>query len=167
MAFLDIVLGSLLIYGFVRGLWNGFFLELASLISLLIGVYLAIKFSYIIQSILENHVSWNPKTIQITAFTLTFILVVVGVTVLAKAFTKLANFAGLGIYNKLLGGFFGILKMILIVSVTLNLFEKINTHNTFAEKETLENSMFYHPILKVSGFIYPSFQNWYDDLKEK
>lgn len=167
MAFLDIILGALLLYGFVKGIWNGFFLELASFVSLLIGVFLALKFSYVMQSILRNHVDWNPKTVQIVAFTLTFILVVVGISVLAKAFTTMANFAGLGIFNKLLGGFFGLLKMILILSVTLSLFEKINSNHIFTEKETLEDAKFYYPILKVSAFIYPSIESWYKDFDSK
>lgn len=166
MTFLDIVLGIFLFYGFVKGIWNGFFVELASFASLLIGVFLAIKFSYVMQSILSGHVNWNPKSIQIVAFTLTFILVVVGVSVLAKAFTTMANFAGLGIFNKLFGGVFGLLKMVLILSVILILFEKINSNHTFAAKETLDNSKFYHPILKVSSFVYPSIEGWYNDLKK-
>ena len=165
MTFLDIVLGILLFYAFAKGIWNGFFLELASFVSLLIGVFLAIKFSYVMQSILSGHVNWNPKTVQIVAFTLTFILVVVGVSILAKAFTTMANFAGLGIFNKLFGGVFGLLKMCLILSVVLSLFEKINSKNTFSEKETLEYSMFYYRILKVSGFIYPSIESWYEEVK--
>lgn len=167
MGFIDIVLCGLLVYGCIRGLWNGFFIELASFVSLLIGVFLAIKFSYVMQSVLQNHVSWNPKTIQIIAFVLTFIIVVVGISVLAKTFTTVANFAGLGIFNKLLGGFFGVLKMILIVSIMLNLFQKINKNNTFAEKETLDKSLFYYPIQKVAAFIYPSIEDWFDELDSK
>ena len=91
MSYLDIFLGGLLIYGFVRGFWNGFFIELASFVSLLLGIYVAIKFSYIMKSILVGHVSWNPKSIQIVAFILTFILVVIGISFLAKFLTKIAN----------------------------------------------------------------------------
>jgi membrane protein required for colicin V production len=165
MTFIDIVLGIFLLYGFVKGIWNGFFLELASFVSLLIGVILAVKFSYVMQSILSDHLNWNLKTVQIVAFTLTFILVVVGISVLAKVFTKIASFAGLGIFNKFFGGVFGLLKMVLILSIIFNLFEKINSNHTFAKKETLENSKFYYPILKVSGFIYPSMGNWPEELK--
>ena len=166
MGFLDILLGGFLLYGCVRGIWNGFFVELASLISLMIGIYLAIKFSYIIKSILESHVSWNPKTIQITAFILTFILIVVGISLLAKFFTTVANFAGLGCFNKLLGGFFGFLKMTLILSISLNLFQKMNSNFTFVEKATLEQSLFYYPIQKVAAYVYPSLENWFEDFKK-
>ncbi|HLF52363.1 CvpA family protein [Flavobacterium sp.] len=165
MGFLDIILGGLLLYGFIRGIWNGFFVELASLLSLLVGIYVAIKFSHFMKAIVENHVSWNPKTIQITAFVLTFILVVVAITFLAKILTNIASFAFLGWLNKLAGGVFGILKTALIISISLKLFQKINSNNSFAEKETLDNSLFYNPIQKISAVIYPSLEEWFMDLK--
>jgi membrane protein required for colicin V production len=167
VGFLDILLGCLLLYGFIRGIWNGFFVELASFISLLVGIYAAIKFSYLMKTIIASHVSWSPKTIQIAAFAITFLLVVVAITVLAKFFTTVANFASLGLINKLAGGIFGLLKTVLIISISLNLFLKINTHNTFAEKEALDNSLFFNPIQKISAAIYPSIEEWFTDFKNK
>lgn len=167
MSFLDIVLGALLVYGFFKGLRNGLFIELASLISLLAGIYFAIKFSSLMKNILSGFVHWNPKTIQITAFIITFIIVVVGISLLAKMLTGIANFAFLGFINSLGGGFVHVLKTILIISIFLALFEKINFDNTFAKKETLDKSLFYRPIQKVAGYIYPSIEKWYSELKEK
>jgi membrane protein required for colicin V production len=167
MSFLDIILGSLLVYGLYQGIKNGFFVELASLISLILGIYIAIKFSDFVKGILSGFVHWNPKTIQIIAFVITFIAVIIVVSLLAKFLTGIADFAQLGWINKLGGGFFRVLKTILILSIFINLFEKINFNNTFAEKETLDNSLFYRPIQKTAGFIYPSIEKWYDDLKKK
>jgi membrane protein required for colicin V production len=167
MSFLDIVLGSLLVFGLYKGFKNGLFVEIASLISLLLGIYFAIKFSILTAEILSNIVHWNPKTIQITAFILTFILVVIGISLLAKFLTGIADFAQLGWINKLGGGFFRILKTVLIVSIFLHLFEKINFNETFAKKETLDNSLFYRPIQKTAGFVYPSIEKWYEDLKKE
>lgn len=166
MSFLDIVLGSLLVYGLYKGIRNGLFVEVASLISLLLGIYIAVKFSIATAEIISGFLHWNPKTIQITAFIVTFIIVIIGVYLLAKFLTGIADFAQLGWINKLGGGFFRILKTVLIVSIFLNLFEKINFNNTFAEKETLDNSIFYRPIQKTAGFIYPSVGKWYDELKK-
>ncbi|RZJ50663.1 MAG: CvpA family protein, partial [Chryseobacterium sp.] len=104
--------------------------------------------------------------IQITAFVLTFILVVVAVYLLAKFLTGVADFAQLGLINKLGGAFFRVLKTILIVSIFIALFEKINFDNTFAKKETLDNSIFYNPIKKVAAFVYPSIEKWYETFKE-
>ena len=167
MSFLDIFLGGLLVYGVFKGMRNGLFVELASLISLVLGIYLAIKFSSILKGILSGYVHWNPKTIQIIAFIFTFILVVITISILAKFLTGIANFAHLGCVNNIGGGFFHVLKTILVISIFLNLFEKINIDNVFAKKETLDKSIFYRPIQKTAGFIYPSIEKWYEDLKKK
>lgn len=167
MSFLDVFLGGLLVYGLFRGLWNGFFYELASLLSVIVGIFVALKFSNFVKVILENHVSWSPKTIQIAAFIVTFILVVLGISILAKFFTTMTNFAGLGFLNKIFGGFFGVIKMMLIVSISLNLFVKVNSNNTFIEKKTLDQSLFYHPILKTSAFLYPSLETWFTEIKKE
>jgi membrane protein required for colicin V production len=167
MSFLDIVLGVILAIGVFKGLRNGLFVELASLISLILGIYVAIKFSSFAKEILTGFVHWNPKTIQIFAFIITFLVVVILISVMAKFFTSVADFAQLGAINKLGGGFFRLLKTILILSIFLNLFEKINFNNTFAKKETLDKSLFYRPIQISAGFIYPSIEKWVEDFKKK
>jgi len=167
MSFLDIVLGVILVIGLFKGIKNGLFVELASLISLILGIYIAIKFSFLARVMLSGFVHWNPKTIQITAFIITFLVVVVAISLLAKFLTSIANFAQLGVINNLGGGFFRLLKTILILSIFLNLFEKINFNNIIAKKETLNKSIFYHPIQQAALFIYPSIEKWYEDLKNK
>ena len=48
----------------------------------------------------------------------------------------------------------------------MDLFQKINFNNTFAEKKTLDDSLFYNPILKVSESIFPVFEEWFAELKK-
>lgn len=167
MSFLDIILGSLLAFGVYKGLRNGLFVELASFVSLLLGIYFAVKFSAFTAKIVSGFVHWNPKTIQIIAFLITFVAVVIGISFLAKILTKIASFAYLGWINKLGGSGFRLLKTVLILGVFLNLFEKINFNNTFAKKETLDKSLFYRPIQKTAGFIYPSIQKGFEEFKKK
>ena len=112
------------------------------------------------KELIMKHVSWNPNTIQITAFILTFILVVIGVYFLAKILTGIADFAFLGWANKLGGGFFRVLKTILILSIFIALFEKMNFNETFAKKENLDKYFFYNPVKKVAAFVYPSIEKW-------
>lgn len=166
MVFIDYILGGLLLYGLIKGMWKGLFAELAGLLSLLMGLFVAIKFSGFVGGLLEGHVH-NPKHAAIAAFAITFIAVVAGIIVLAKVFTKLASFAALGWLNRLLGGLFGAMKMILILSVSLHFFLKINSNNTFAEEKTLKDSFFFYPILKVSDSIFPVLGEWFAEFKEE
>ncbi|MCB0383139.1 MAG: CvpA family protein, partial [Psychroserpens sp.] len=45
MAIIDIILGALLLFGLIRGFLKGLFVEVASLVALIAGVYGAIHFS--------------------------------------------------------------------------------------------------------------------------
>ena len=167
MGFLDIILGVLLAIAMFKGIKNGLFVELASLVSLLLGIYAAVKFSNFMKEFLAGFVKWNPNTIQVVAFILTFILVVIAVSLLGKFLTGIADLAFLGWLNSLGGGFFRVLKTILIIGIVFKVFEKINYHNFLAKKETLDNSLFYNPIQKITGYLYPSIESWYDNLKKK
>lgn len=167
MSIIDIILGGLLLYGLIKGLWRGFFVELASLVSLIAGIFIALKFSGFIADIISGHVSWEPRYISITAFLITFVAVVVGIILLAKFFTKLADFASLGLLNRILGGVFGFLKMVLIVSVSLNFFLKMNSTHIFAEEETLQESIFFYPMLEVSNTIFPVLEEWFQEFKDQ
>lgn len=167
MGFLDIVFTALLGYALYTGLKNGLFVEIASFGSLIIGIFVAIKFSHLVRLTLEDLIKVNPKYIEIIAFAITFLLVVVGIYLLAKFFTSITNFASLGWLNKIGGAVFSMLKTVLILSVLISLFQKININNMLVKEETLNNSVFYNPIQEVSKFMYPSLEKWYEEFKEK
>ena len=167
MGFLDIVFTALLGYALYNGLKNGLFVEIASFGSLVIGIFVAIKFSHIVRFSIEDLTKTNPKYIEIIAFAITFLIVVVGIHLLAKFFTSIASFAYLGWLNKLGGAVFSVLKTVLMLSVVISLFQKININHILVKEETLNTSIFYNPIQAVSKFMYPSLEKWYEEFKEK
>jgi len=156
MSIIDIVLAALLLFGLIRGAMKGLFVEIASLVALLLGVYEAIHFSGFAAEFLESKVDWNEKTINIVAFAITFVIIVLVISLAGKALTKLADFAALGILNKLLGGVFGALKIGLILSVLLIVFNKLNNTLPFMEKEALEDSILYKPVKSIAPMIFPN-----------
>ena len=156
MSIIDIVLAALLLFGLIRGAMKGLFVEIASLVALLLGVYGAIHFSGFAAEFLESKVDWNEKTINIVAFAITFVIIVLVISLAGKALTKLADFAALGILNKLLGGVFGALKIGLILSVLLIVFNKLNNTLPFMEKEALEDSILYKPVKSIAPMIFPN-----------
>lgn len=166
MTFIDIVFTLLFCYALYKGIKNGLFVELASLIALFIGIYITLKFSYVVKTFLETKVSWDANYIQIAAFAFTFLLVVVGIHLLAKILTKMLDLAYLGWINKLAGAFFSLLKSILMLSVVLLFFEKMNVNNIIVKQETLDNSIFYNPIKKVAAFVFPHIEELYEKGKE-
>jgi membrane protein required for colicin V production len=152
----DIVIAALLIFGFVRGVMKGLFVEVASLVALIGGVYGAIHFSYFIGNFLKEAVSWDQEYISLAAFAGTFITIIVTIALLGKMLTKLADFAALGVINKILGGVFGAIKIGLILSVVFIFFGKMNDTIPFVKKETLDESILYAPVKKIAPTIFPS-----------
>ncbi len=159
MALIDIILGSLLLFGLIRGFMKGLFVEVASLLALIAGVYGAIHFSNFAGEFLESKLDWDEKYINIVAFAITFVIIVLVISLAGKALTKLANFAALGILNKLLGGVFGVLKIGLILSILLIVFDTMNNTIPFADEEDLQESILYEPVKSMAPMIFPSILN--------
>ena len=160
----DIVIAALLIFGFVRGVMKGLFVEVASLAALIGGVYGAIHFSYFIGDFLKEAVSWDQEYVSLAAFAGTFITIIVTIALLGKMLTKLADFAALGVINKILGGVFGAIKIGLILSVVFIFFGKMNDTIPFVKKETLNESILYAPVRKIAPTIFPSIIKNEDEL---
>ena len=153
----DIIIAVILLFGFVRGIMKGLFVEVASLVSLIAGVYGAIHFSSFVGDFLSEKVNWDEKYITLAAFAITFIVIVFAIALLGKLFTKIADFASLGILNKLLGGVFGALKLGLILSIVLIVFNKLNDTVPFVDEETKEESILYEPVKNLAPMIFPDF----------
>ena len=164
MSIIDIVLGALLLFGLIRGAIKGLFVEIASLCALVLGVFGAIHFSYFVSDLLESKVDWDEKTMNIIAFATTFVIIVLAISLAGKALTKLADFAALGILNKLLGSVFGALKIGLILSVLLIVFNKLNKTLPFMEEEELEESILYKPVKSLAPMIFPTLIKSGEDL---
>lgn len=156
MEVIDIVLGALILFGLVRGFMKGLFVEVASLVALVAGVYGAMHFSNFAAEFLQTKTEWNEKTINIVAFAITFVIIVLAIGLAGKALTKLADFAALGIINKLAGGIFGALKIALILSVILNVFDKLNNTITLLDADTKQKSALYKPVKSLVPMIFPN-----------
>ena len=154
---IDIIIAALLVFGFVRGLIKGLFVEIASLVALIAGIYGAIHFSFYVGNVLVKYVSWEERYITIVAFAITFGLIVLVIALLGKIFTKIADFASLGLLNKIAGGVFGSLKSALILSIVLLVFSKLNDTLPFISEAQQNDAILYEPVKELAPTLFPSF----------
>lgn len=161
MIVIDLLIAVLLGYALFKGLQKGLIVSVISLIALIAGIYFSLRFSFFTSEILQQSTQWSPNAITVSAFFITFLFVLVLLFLLGKILTKLVNAVALGFINKLAGAVFEGVKMILIISVFLNLFQKINYNNLLVSEEKLEESVFYHSIEEVSRSIFPLMDKWY------
>jgi membrane protein required for colicin V production len=167
MSFLDIILGLLLAYGLYKGLKNGLFVELASLVALIAGIFGSIHFSYIAGDYLSANMNWDERYIKIVAFIITFVAIVLLVNFAGKFLTKIADFAMLGLLNKIAGGLFGALKVALILGALLIFFERVNSSVELVKNETMENSELYEPIKEIGAFVFSAVLQEANQLKQE
>lgn len=152
----DIILSLVLLYGLVRGFFRGLLAELASLVGIVAGIYGAVHLSHILGEFLTAVVNWHPQYLNLVSFAITFVIIVVLVSIAGKMLTKVAAFAALGIVNKLLGGVFGILKSAFVASVIIMFFKATNERIEIVEDKTLEESILYEPVKVIAPIILPS-----------
>ena len=154
MSFLDIILGLLLLWGLWKGLKNGLFVEIASIIALIAGIYGAIHFSYYAGDYLSQNWNWDERYMNIAAFVITFIVIVFMVHIAGKLLTKIADFAMLGLLNKIAGGIFGVVKVAVILGALLVFFERVNAKAGLFKNETMQGSVLYEPIKEIGAFVF-------------
>ena len=154
MNFIDIVLGILILLGLYKGLKKGLFVEIASLLAIIVGIYGAIHFSYIASDYLSENEAISERYVRIAAFFITFIAIIIIVSLAGKLLTKIADFAMLGILNKIAGGIFGALKIAIILGAVLLFFEKATASFNFINKDTKKESILYTPVINIGEFVF-------------
>ncbi len=155
MNLMDIILGIILILSFVSGMKKGLFVTLASLIGLVLGLIGAIYFSEFAASYLYEWSSWSEQTVNIAARIVTFIGIVILISWAGKFLTKMADFAFLGIFNKLLGGVFNVLISAFIISVIFMFFTNWNPTDYVIPEERKDNSYLYEPVASLAPMLLP------------
>lgn len=167
MNYIDIVLGILLILAAISGFRKGFIAEVASLAALILGIWGAIKFSYITTEFLIENFNLQTEYLNIISFAVTFVVIVILVHIVSSTVNKIVETVMLGFVNKLAGLVFGILKSALILSILLVLFDKIDDDVHILPEKTKQNSRMYEPIRSFAPSIFPFIDVWEIDLKDK
>lgn len=167
MNILDIIIAVFLLFGLIKGFRNGLFLEITSLIGLVLGVYGAMHFSHFLANILKSRVSWEPSMIQLVSFAGTFLIILFSLIFLGKLLTKIADTIALGTFNKFLGAIFGGVKSALILSIVLLVYSQFNSAIHFIEPSKSEESVLFEPVKNFAPAIFPNLVKVVEKSNEK
>lgn len=154
MNILDLLLSIFLLMGLVRGLFKGFFVELAGLLALIGGIYAAIHFSGATYLFLDSFLDWSDKLLSLTAFAVTFFVVAMLISIAGSFLTKMVHMVALGIINRLAGAALGVLKMAFLASIFIMFIERFEVFE--AEESTKEESVLYGPVRVLAPAILPT-----------
>ncbi len=155
MSILDIILAILLITGIIRGFLKGFIFELAILGVMFLGLWAGFKFAGFATPYVLKVIDPDPKTLYYISSFIMFLLVSIGIILLAKLLTGLVNVAALGIFNKVAGALFGGLKYALVLSILIFYFNKLDSKYKFLSPDTKAESKLYYPLSKIAPAVMP------------
>lgn len=155
MNWLDIVLAIPLLWFTFKGLRNGFIIELASLAALILGIFVALHFSFYAEDLLEENFNISEQYLHIISFVITFIVVAVIIYLIGKLIHKLFQVIALGLLNRIAGGIFGFLKTALVLSVLIYFFNGFDPGSKILKQDVKENSYLYAPIEAIVPMIIP------------
>jgi len=162
MNYLDIIMGSIILFGAVKGFFKGFVIEAASIVALIAGILGALLFASTIGDLLSTY--FNFKTIPPTGiiFALIFIVIIISINLLAKLLTKFIKMAALGLINRIFGTLFGGLKFAIMLSALLLLLDQFSFLFQYFDTIILEESILYDPIKNLGEILF----EWLLDRKE-
>ena len=153
MNYIDIILSLILFYGLFKGFTRGLIIEAASLLSIVIGILGALTFTPIMESLLSYFLSEEKLPSSIILFTVSLILIVLGVNFFARNLTKFIKLISLGGINKVLGGIFGVSKYVLLISVLFVFVDQFSFMFEYFESNLLEESVMFESLKNVGYYI--------------
>lgn len=162
MNILDIIIGVILLIAFYSGFKKGLFVALASLVGLIAGVIGAVYFSDFAGGYISKWFNWSDGTTRLAAFAVTFLGIVFLVSTAGKFLTKIADFAMLGIVNKLLGGVFALLQYAFILSVLFMFLNNSGFSHLLINDENKIESKLYTPVAYLAPLVIPKILEEWD-----
>jgi len=154
MNYIDLILLIFLLWSAYRGFRNGLIIEVASIAALILGIFGAIKFSFMTSDFLVEKFEMTTKYLPLISFAITFVVIVIVVHLLAKALDKLVKAIALGFINRLFGILFGVVKTLFILSIILVILNTIDRKTKFLPEDKIEESLLYNPISAFAPLIF-------------
>ena len=127
----------------------------ASLAALILGIFGAIKLRPIFASLLDSLFDISPEYMNIIAFSVAFVSIVLLVHLAAFIVEKLIKAVALNLINRLLGMGFGLLVTAFVISMILWPLNQINQEKQIIKPERIEGSLLYKPLSAFAPAVFP------------
>jgi len=139
---LDLVITVFAAFLLVKGIWKGFVKEISGILAVAGGVIASFLFHGAAEGFLSAYI--GPKYLGFVSYAILFIAVYLGIMLLGNFIDRVVKSVMLGGFNRILGGFFGLLKALLWGSL-----------GAYAYSTLQEGVGFEHPGLIADSIFYP------------
>lgn len=151
MNVIDIVILIPFAWAVYLGMKEGIVVQLGGIAGVIIGIWLALKYG----SALGHAIRVNDQFAAIVGFIIILIVTLVLIALVGRLLKEIFTFAGLKMFDSVGGVLLSLLKMGLIMSVILLLFDALNHHKPMISQSKLDASLLYDPVKGIAGYIFP------------
>ncbi len=128
---------------------------ISSLAALVLGIFGAIKLRPVVAGLLDSLFSISPEYMNVIAFAVAFVSIVIVVHLVAYMAEKLVKAVALNLVNRLLGMAFGLLVTAFVLSMILWPINEVNEQKQIIKPERIEGSLLYKPLSEFAPAIFP------------
>ncbi len=155
MNMLDAIIAVPLLWFAYKGFSKGLIIELATLLAMLLGIYIAGHFSDYTADFLREKMDFHSKYMSIISFSATFLGIVFLVMLFGKSLEKVINMLLLSFVNKVTGALFGLIKAAFVMSILIYILTTFELENKIISKDLQDKSFLYKPVKTIAPTIFP------------
>lgn len=164
---IDLIILIIAAFGAIQGAFKGVILSITSLLGLILGFYISLRFAWYIEEILKRSTGNDLVMMHLLAFGICYLLVIVIMYFIGKTVQKMVETASLGCLNRISGAIFGAFKGLLLVSALIYVFEIADRNSLLIKPEKKEASILYKPIAQLIPSLVPQVKKGLERLNPK
>lgn len=151
---LDILILLFIGIGIFAGYRKGFFNQIASLIGILVGFYLAKTYYIEFAEKLYPVYMESQSLANIISFVGIWFILLIVLGILSSMLTQFFDAIYLGVINQLLGAILGAIKYFILLSILLCSLDYFDADHKWLSEEIKNESMLYKPIMVVGKLLF-------------
>ena len=151
----DIIILLCFLPALIRGVMKGFIEQAVALVSLVLGAWLAFKFSTVVGEWLQPFFKVSETVMHVISFAVIMIAVVLVLFVIGKLLTGISKIVMLGWLDRLLGLVFALLIAGLLVGIGIILFDTLNAKFELVDNAVLDEAVLYSPLRAIAYTVFP------------
>jgi membrane protein required for colicin V production len=156
MLVLDFIILLFLVIGALRGYFTGFIIQSITLVALVVGIWAGVKYNGLFSGYLIQFLGLQKAIAPYISFAAVFICIIVLAHLTGMLITKFIDKSALGIMNRIAGIIFGVVKTLLIISVTLFFLQKFDPKGMLISEKVKDESKLYRPVEKIAPALFPT-----------
>lgn len=157
--YLDIIILCFLLYGAIRGALSGLVRQALSLAGLIIAVFCSRFIAIPIESFLASICEIPENISKPLSFCLAFLIILLTCEIIIRLLNKILSITRLGGINRILGIIFCELKIIIILSVAINIYELSDKDSRLIKQDIKNESFLYMPVQNAAPFLFTLVAN--------